>query len=73
MRTSIDLPEQLLLRMQKVADSRGASLKDVIVSAIEREAEACEPQPKRVQSPLIRLPHGRKLNLEGIDFDDFLA
>ena len=50
-------------------------MKELIVQALEKEVEG-QTVPKkgnRVTFPLIRMPKGKKLNLDGFDFDDLLA
>ena len=48
--------------------------KEVIARAIEKEVNSpAAPAPKAVRLPLVRMKAGRKLNLEGLDFDDLLA
>jgi hypothetical protein len=76
MRTTVDLPDALFRRTKALAAERGTSLKQLIVSAVEREVDAeCQTQrPKRrVRLPLIRSTSGRKLDLRRFNFDDLLA
>lgn len=74
MRTTIDLPDSLFRKTKAVAALRGTSMKELIVSAIEKELRSAETKGgKRIQLPLVRMPKGRKLDLTGIDFDDLLA
>ena len=50
-------------------------MKTLIVHAIEKELGSPDlaAGKKRVTFPLVRLPKGKKLNLEGFNFDDLLA
>jgi hypothetical protein len=75
MRTTVDLPEALFRKTKATAALRGFTMKQLIVHALEKEVEgqAVEKKGKRVTFPLIRMPKGKKLNLDGFDFDDLLA
>ena len=76
MRTTIDVPDVLFRRAKATAAIRGASLKSLIVAALERELnEARGPNlsPRPRKAPVIHLRSGRKLDLTGFDFDDLLA
>jgi len=77
MRTTIDLPGNLLRRTKALAAMRGSSLKEVIVRAVEREVNAegtgvAGPSP-RADLPVVHLRSRRKLDLSKFDFDDLLA
>ena len=49
-------------------------MKELIVQAIEKELrETATPKGKRLKLPLVRLPHGTKVDLTGFDFDDLLT
>jgi predicted PolB exonuclease-like 3'-5' exonuclease len=77
MRTTIDLPDNLLRRTKALAAMRGSSLKEVIVRAVEREVNAEGPgvsaSSPRVDLPVVHLRSRRKLDLSKFDFDDLLA
>jgi hypothetical protein len=75
MRTTVDLPEALFRKTKALAALRGSTMKDLIVQAIEKEIHGppVAKQGKRMAFPLIRMPKGKKLNLEGFDFDDLLT
>jgi hypothetical protein len=74
MRTIVEIPDALFRRMKAVAASRGSSLKDLIVRAIEKEVSSPGPdRTQRVQLPLVRAGNGKKLKLDGFDFDDLLT
>lgn len=77
MRTTIDLPDGLFRRTKALAAMRGSSMKDLIVSAIEREVNPQEgdtaPRSRRVKLPLFHLRTKRKLDLTEFNFDDLLA
>jgi hypothetical protein len=60
--------------MKAVAASRGTTLKDLIVEAIEKEVSPPGPEgTHRVLLPLVRAANGKKLKLDGFDFDDLLG
>lgn len=74
MRTTVEIPDALFRRTKAVAALRGSSLKDLIVQAIEKEVSSPKPERvHRVQLPLVPARKGKKLNLDGFDFDDLLA
>ena len=73
--TTVDLPEALFRRTKATAALRGFTMKQLIVQALEKElvGQTVAKKGKRVTLPLIRIPKGKKLNLDGFDFDDLLA
>jgi hypothetical protein len=76
MRTTIDMPDALLRRTKAIAAARGTTLKQVIVSAVEREvnpAGALQAPRRRRALPVIHLESGRTLDLSKFNFDDLLA
>jgi hypothetical protein len=74
MRTTVDLPDGLFRRAKATAAMRGMSLKDLMISALERETEPeVPPVPaKKRPFPTIHLKHMKKLDLTGFNFDDLL-
>lgn len=78
MRTTIDMPDALFRKTKAIAALRGSTMKDLIIRAVERETASVPAAKRRRKSaglklPLIRLKHGRKLDLTGFDFDDLLG
>ena len=74
MRTRVDLPDALFRKTKAVAALQGTSLKGLITRAVEKEVNSPAAAPgHKVRLPLVRMPGGRKVNLEGLDFDDLLA
>jgi metal-responsive CopG/Arc/MetJ family transcriptional regulator len=78
MRVVIELPDNLLRRMQALAARRGVSAKSLIIWAVEREVNAegfvvADSSPHRSGFPLVHLRSRRKLDLSKFDFDDLLA
>jgi hypothetical protein len=74
MRTTVDLPDDLFRKTKAIAALRGSSLKSLIVQAVEKEVNGGSAKDgKKVRLPLVRMPIGRKLHPERIDFDDLLA
>ncbi len=76
MRRTVEIPESILLRTEKIAQTRGLSVDAFISDVLERElGEAPNPadESKRVDFPLIRSKHPGTLDLSGFDFDDLLA
>jgi len=75
MRTTIDLPDALFRKTKAVAALRGSTMKDLIALAIEKEVggPASSKKGHRITLPLIHMPKGKKLKLDGFDFDDLLT
>jgi hypothetical protein len=76
MRTTIDMPDALFRRTKALAAARGVTLKQIIISAVEREispAGSLRTGKQRTRLPVIHLEPGRVLDLTGFDFDDLLA
>ncbi|HEY0794823.1 MAG TPA: hypothetical protein VGD64_03500 [Acidisarcina sp.] len=76
MTTTIELPESVYLRSEQIARSRGLSVDELIVRALERELAAELPPNRateRVVSPIIRSKHPGTLDLTNFDFDDLLS
>ena len=77
MRTTIELPDPLFRRAKATAALRGTSLKDLVVTAIEREVaaggQAAARHKRRMRLPLVRLEGGRRLDSSEFNFDDLLA
>lgn len=79
MRTTIDLADALVRKTKARAALQGTTMRQLIIAALERDL--INPAAQKEQTltlpllclPLVRLPKGKKLNLEGIDFDDLLA
>jgi len=76
MRTTIELPESVYRKGEKVARRRGVTIEEFIARAFERELTA-EPDtpshPKRVTLPLIPSKEPGALDLSDFNFDDLLA
>ena len=76
MRTTIELPESVYRKGEKVARLQGVTIQEFIVRAFERELRA-EPDPpshpKRVTLPLIPSKEPGTLDLRDFNFDDLLA
>ena len=79
MRTTIDVPDALFRRTKATAALQGATMKDLIIRAIEREISGTKPakgKRRKVNLPAIHLTHlkpGEKLDLTNFDFDDLLG
>jgi len=76
MRTTIDIPEAVFRQTKSLAASRGLTLKQFIINAVEREINPDRPMETgqgRVPLPVIHLEPGRKLDLTGFNFDDLLS
>jgi len=76
MRTTIELPESVYRKAEKVAHRQGVTIEEFIVRAFERElrAEPISPShPKRVTLPLIPSKEPGTLDLRDFNFDDLFA
>jgi hypothetical protein len=75
MRTTIEIPDALFRRTKSLAAARGITLKQLIVTAVEREVEPVRPTAgkKRRPLPVIHLEPGRTLDLTTFNFDDLLS
>ena len=61
MRTTVDLPEDLLRRVKIKAAERGRSLKDIFASGLEKELASFEEKPKGRHRPI-------PVSIEGVDW-----
>lgn len=74
MRTTVDLPDTLFRRAKATAAVRGVSLKDLVITAIERETQPAAPPKPAKKRPFatVHLKHKKLLDLSGFNFDDLL-
>ena len=74
MRTTVDLPDQLMRAAKAEAAQRGESLKDLFARAVAHELriEAARTSGKRVNLPLIR-GTGPEVTLTNADIEAVLA
>jgi plasmid stability protein len=73
-RTTIDLPDELIRELKALAARRGASLKTVITAALEEEVRKTERKAsRRVKFPLLSSHQPCSLNLTNADIEDLLA
>ena len=62
MRTTFDLPDDLMRRAKIAAVKRGSSLRDLVAEAIRRLlAEQSGPKPQRMTEAPIKLPPGHTI------------
>ena len=74
MRTTVDLPEPLFLKLKAVAAQRGMPLKDVIRAAVEAEVQKAQGKnARRVKFPLLPSSEPGTINLTNADIEDLLA
>ncbi|HME07644.1 MAG TPA: ribbon-helix-helix protein, CopG family [Bryobacteraceae bacterium] len=74
MRTTIDLPDDLIREVKAVAARRGTSLKTVIRAALEEEIRKTERKAgRRVKFPLLASDQPGSLNLTNADIEDLSA
>lgn len=76
MRTTIELPDSIYRKGEKIARTQGVTVEEFIVRAFARELEAEPDAPshnKRVALPLILSKEPGTLDLSDFNFDDLLA
>jgi hypothetical protein len=76
MRTTIELPESVYRKAEKVARTRGVTLEEFIIQTFERELKGAPDVPshsKRVTLPLVPSEEPGTLDLKDFNFDDLLA
>lgn len=80
MKTTVDLPDSLYQKGEAIAASRGSTIEQLIVRAVEKEVLADiggdeEPAADRheVALPLLRSKRPGTLDLSTFDFDDLLT
>jgi hypothetical protein len=70
-RTTIDLPDELIREVKALAARRGASLKTVIRAALEEEVRKTERKAgRRVKFPLLPSHQPGSLHLSNADIED---
>lgn len=70
MRTTIDLPDDILRKAKIAAVERGTTLRELVSHALARDLGLKEASPKperRVQFPLMKSKSPRSLNLTNAD------
>jgi hypothetical protein len=76
MRTTIEMPESIYRKGQKIARSKGVTVEEFIIQTFERELKAspdAPPQSKRVTLPLLPSKEPGTLDLKDFNLDDLLA
>ncbi len=74
MRTTVDLPDSLFRRMKATAVTRGMSIKDFLMTAVESEISKSEASDDySVQLPLIRSKQPGTLDLTNAEIEDLLT
>jgi hypothetical protein len=76
MRTTIELPDSVYRKAEKVARTQGVTIEEFIVRAFERELKAEPDAPshsKRVTLPLVPSKEPGTMDLKDFNFDDLLA
>ena len=54
MKTTIDLPEDLLIRAKVFAARKRKPLREIVIAGLQRELEVDDPIPKDKEKPVIR-------------------
>jgi len=77
MQTTVDLPDSLYRKSEQLAASRGATIEQLIVEAVQKEVQgdlgtgACGD--REVELPVIHSRLPGTLDLSQFDFDDLLT
>ena len=80
MQTTVNFPDSLYLKSEELAASRGSSVEQFIVDAVQKEVQvnlgletpdACGN--RKVELPVIRSSKPGTLDLAQFDFDDLLT
>ena len=72
MRTTIDIPDPIYRELKARAARQGRSVKEIILSGVEKEMGGDAAKKHRVSLPLIRGKEKRKLNLTNAQIDNIL-
>ena len=76
MRSTIELPDSIYRKGEKVARTQGVTIEEFIIRTFERELKNEPEMPshsKRVTLPLVPSKEPGTLNLKDFNFDDLLA
>jgi len=76
MRSTIELPDSIYRKGEKVARTQGVTIEEFIIRAFERELKNEPETPshsKRVTLPLVPSQEPGALDLKDFNFDDLLA
>ena len=76
MQTTIDLPDSVYRKGDKVARTQGVTIEEFIIRTFERELKNEPETPshsKRVTLPLVLSKEPGTLDLKDFNFDDLLA
>ena len=74
MRTTVDVPDPLFRQMKSLVALRGSSLKEFIVTSIQKELMSTAKEGEyTVELPLIRSKHPGALSLTNAEIEDLLA
>jgi hypothetical protein len=80
MQTTVNLPDTLYQKSETLAASRGATVEQFIVEAVEKEVQGNLASgafgslgDREIELPVIRSRRPGALDLSNFDFDDLLA
>jgi hypothetical protein len=73
-RTTVDLPDELFRELKLKSAREGASLKRLIVEALESQFYyASRHKPRRIRGPLIRCKSAKLITLNNAEIEGLLA
>ena len=67
MRTTLDLPDDILRRAKIEAVERGSTLRQLVIEALQREMAGAERPRRRLQRPPVKLSRDASLRTLGPD------
>ncbi len=74
MRTTVELPDELLREAKAVAARRGVPLKSLIAKALDNEIHTpAATSSRNVRSPLVRSKRRKKLDITSTEIEEILA
>lgn len=72
MRTSVDFPDALFRDLKTLAAHRGVPMRELILTAVEKELSGKTASGYRVESPLVHTK-GRRIHLTNAEIEDILG
>ncbi len=75
MRTTVDLPDEVFRQLKSIAAQRGASLKQLLRTAVEKElsTDQSHSDKYRVTLPILDSKEPGTLNLTNADIEELLT
>jgi len=71
-RTTIDIPDPIYRELKARAARQGLTVKEIILSGVQKEMQDPSPKKHRVRLPLIHGKGTRKINFTSAQVDEIL-